>query len=64
MVPRMGSTSNTVYETYDEIVDKACEAWMFFANDKPPSRLNRHPRMGNGQCLGPLGLYRQSDVET
>lgn len=26
--------ANTVYETYDEIVDKAREAWMFFANDK------------------------------
>jgi hypothetical protein len=23
-----------LFETYDEIVDKACEAWMFFANDK------------------------------
>lgn len=26
--------ANTVHESYDEIVAKACEAWMFFANDK------------------------------
>ena len=26
--------ANAVYETCHEIVDKACEAWMFFANDK------------------------------
>ena len=31
---RGNKLANTVYETYDEIVDKACEAWMFFANDK------------------------------
>ena len=32
--PRANLLANTVYEGYDEIVDKACEAWMFFANDK------------------------------
>ncbi len=26
--------ANTVFETYDEFVDKACEAWMFFDHDK------------------------------
>ena len=31
---RRNKLANTVYEDYDEIVDKACEAWMFFANDK------------------------------
>lgn len=31
---RGNKLANTVYESYDEIVDKACEAWMFFANDK------------------------------
>ena len=31
---RGNKLANTVYETYHEIVDKACEAWMFFANDK------------------------------
>ena len=31
---RANKLANTVFETYDEIVDKACEAWMFFANDK------------------------------
>jgi len=31
---RGNKLANTVYETYDEIVDKACEPWMFFANDK------------------------------
>ena len=31
---RGNKLANTVYETYDEIVDKACEAWLFFANDK------------------------------
>jgi transposase len=30
---RGNKLSNTVFETYDEIVDTACEAWMFFAND-------------------------------
>ena len=31
---RANTLANTVYESYDEIVAKACEAWMFFANDK------------------------------
>jgi hypothetical protein len=31
---RGNKLANTVFETYDEIVDKACEAWVFFANDK------------------------------
>jgi len=31
---RGNKLANTVFETYDEIVDKACEAWMFFATDK------------------------------
>jgi len=31
---RGNKLANTVFETYDEIVEKACEAWMFFANDK------------------------------
>ena len=31
---RGNKLANTVFETYDEIVDRACEAWMFFANDK------------------------------
>ncbi|MBL8905655.1 MAG: IS630 family transposase, partial [Rhizobiales bacterium] len=25
---------NTVFDSYDDIVDKACQAWLFFANDK------------------------------
>ena len=31
---RGNKLANTVYEGYDEIVDKACEAWMLFANHK------------------------------
>ena len=31
---RANKLANTVFETYEEIVEKACEAWMFFANDK------------------------------
>lgn len=31
---RGNKLANTVFETYDEIVSKACEAWMFLANDK------------------------------
>ncbi len=31
---RGNKLANTVYETYHEIIDKACEAWMFFADDK------------------------------
>lgn len=30
---RGNKLSNTVYETYEEIVDACCEAWNFFAND-------------------------------
>jgi len=30
---RGNQLSNTVYETYDEIVTACCEAWNFFAND-------------------------------
>jgi putative transposase len=30
---RGNTLANTVYETYDEIVDTVCEAWMLFAND-------------------------------
>jgi hypothetical protein len=25
---------NNVFDSYDDIVDKACEAWFFFANGK------------------------------
>jgi hypothetical protein len=31
---RANKLANTVFETYEEIVEKACEAWMFFASDK------------------------------
>lgn len=31
---RANKLSNTVYENYDDILAKACQAWMFFANDK------------------------------
>jgi transposase len=31
---RGNKLANTFFETYDEIVDKTCQAWMFFANDK------------------------------
>ncbi len=31
---RANKLSNTVFDGYDDIVDKTCEAWMFFANDK------------------------------
>ena len=31
---RKNKLSNTVFDSYDDIVDKACEAWLFFANDK------------------------------
>jgi hypothetical protein len=30
---RGNKLSNTVYETYEQIVDACCEAWNFFAND-------------------------------
>ncbi len=35
---RGNKLANTVYETYDDIVDKACEAWMFFARKKQAAR--------------------------
>lgn len=31
---RKNQLSNTVFDSYDDIVDKACQAWLFFANDK------------------------------
>ena len=31
---RANGLANTVFDDYDDIVDKSCEAWMFFANDK------------------------------
>jgi transposase len=31
---RSNKLANTVYEDYDDILDKASEAWMFFAEDK------------------------------
>ena len=31
---RKNKLSNTVFKTYDDIVEKACEAWLFFANNK------------------------------
>jgi transposase len=34
---RGNKLANTVYEDYDDILDKASEAWMFFAADKKPS---------------------------
>ena len=32
---RKNKLSNTVFKSYDDIVNKACEAWRFFDNDKP-----------------------------
>ena len=31
---RGNKLSNTIYENYDDILETACQAWMFFANDK------------------------------
>jgi transposase len=31
---RGNKLSNTIYENYYDILEKACQAWMFFANDK------------------------------
>ena len=31
---RGNKLSNTIYDNYDDILEKACQAWMFFANDK------------------------------
>jgi len=31
---RKNKLANTVFDSYADIVDKACEAWRFFANDK------------------------------
>ena len=30
---RGNGLSNTVFESYEDIVAKSCDAWMFFAND-------------------------------
>ena len=31
---RKNKLSNTVFDSYDDIVDKACQAWLYFAEDK------------------------------
>jgi transposase len=35
---RKNKLSNTVFDSYDDIVDKACQAWIFFAGDKDSVR--------------------------
>ena len=32
---RKNKLSNTVFKNYDDIVETACQAWLFFATDKP-----------------------------
>ena len=44
----------TVFESYDDIVDKSCAAWRFFADDPQTRRLNHIQNMGNGHSLRPL----------
>ena len=31
---RKNKLSNTVFDNYGDILDKACQAWLFFAEDK------------------------------
>ena len=31
---RANALANTVFDSYDDILDKACDAWNFFAADK------------------------------
>ena len=31
---RKNKLANTVFDSYDDIVDKVCQAWLFFADDK------------------------------
>ncbi len=31
---RKNKLANIVFDIYDDIVDKACQAWLFFADDK------------------------------
>ena len=31
---RKNKLSNTVFDSYDDILDKACQAWLYFAEDK------------------------------
>ena len=35
---RKNKLSNTVFDSYDDIVDKTCQAWLFFADDKDSVR--------------------------
>ena len=32
---RGNGLGNIVFDSFNDIVDKSCDAWMFFANDKP-----------------------------
>jgi hypothetical protein len=51
---RANKLAITVFDDYDHIVNKTCEAWNFFAND--PYRLHHRSPLGNGQSLRPLVL--------
>ena len=35
---RKNKLANTVFDSYEDIVDKACQAWNFFASDKDSVR--------------------------
>ena len=46
----------TVFDDYNDIVDKTCDAWNFFEQRSIAHRINYHPSMGNSQSLGPSVL--------
>jgi transposase len=47
----------TVFESYDDIVDKSCAAWRFFADEPRTRRLNHIQNLGDGHSLRPLVLH-------
>jgi transposase len=47
----------TVFDSYDDILDKACDAWTLLRQRPKPHRVHHNPILGNGHSLRPLVLH-------
>jgi hypothetical protein len=52
----------TVFDGYDDIVDKACTAWNFFAGESTSRHIYHHTIMGSGQSVRPLVLEGEPGI--
>ena len=53
---RANKLAISVFDNYEQIVDRCCEAWNFLANDKTAITSITTRQWANGQRLGPLVL--------